>query len=170
MVHSMTKFFGGHSDTMGGAVCVASEELAQRIAFFQNAEGTGLGPFDCWLFLRGIKTLSLRVEAQQRNAMAVASFLSRHPAVVMVNYAGLEPPEEAMIAHTLAAQDYKIHQSQAKGGGSVISFTTGSVDVSRAFIDACRLFKLTVSFGSVNSLCESKLGFVNFVSFLLTLF
>lgn len=152
--HSMTKFFGGHSDTMGGVVCVATEALAKKIAFFQNAEGTGLAPFDCWLFLRGIKTLSVRVQQAQANAMDVAHFLLRHPLPVIVFYAGVEPDIEEMLKNSQRAQDYKIHSGQAKGGGSVISFTTGSVEISKRVIDNLRLFKLTVSFGSCNSLCE----------------
>ncbi|GBG25491.1 Cystathionine gamma-lyase [Hondaea fermentalgiana] len=154
VVHSMTKFFGGHSDTMGGIVCVSNEELAQKIAFFQNAEGSGLGPFDCWLFLRGIKTLAIRVERAQENAEHIAAFLRRQPLVKDIYYAGLEPGQDQMRKHVQAARDYKVHMGQAKGGGSLMSFTTGSVDVSRRIIDALRLFKLTVSFGSCNSLCE----------------
>lgn len=154
VVHSMTKFFGGHSDTMGGIVCVSNEELAQKIAFFQNAEGSGLGPFDCWLFLRGIKTLAIRVERAQENAQRIAAFLKRQSLVKDIYYAGLEPDQEQMRKHDQASRDYKIHMGQAKGGGSLMSFTTGSVEISRRIIDSLRLFKLTVSFGSCNSLCE----------------
>jgi len=154
VVHSMTKFFGGHSDTMGGIVCVANETLARKIAFFQNAEGTGLGPFDCWLFLRGIKTLAVRVQQAQSNAQDIAHFLLRHPIVKNVYYAGLEPNRDEMVRNSQLAQDHKTHMGQAKGGGSVISFTTGNVELSRMVIDNLRLFKLTVSFGSCNSLCE----------------
>jgi len=154
VVHSMTKFFGGTSDTSGGITCVASEELAKEIAFFQNAEGTGLAPFDCWLFLRGIKTLAIRVERAQENARGVAAFLLRQPAIQEVFYAGLEPHQEEMRSHVQRARDFKIHMGQAKGGGSLMSFTTGSVELSRRIIDSLQLFKLTVSFGSCNSLCE----------------
>jgi len=154
VVHSMTKFFGGHSDTMGGIVCVASEDLAKKIAFFQNAEGTGLSPFDSWLFLRGIKTLALRVEKAQENAEHVAAFLHRHHLVQKIYYAGLQPTQEQMVANDQGARDFKIHMGQAKGGGSLISFETGSVEFSRRVIDSLRVFKLTVSFGSCNSLCE----------------
>ncbi|KAH9257868.1 cystathionine beta-lyase [Batrachochytrium salamandrivorans] len=154
VVHSMTKFFGGHSDTMGGVVCVGDEELAKKIAFFQNAEGSGLAPFDCWLFLRGIKTLAVRVFAAQTNADSIARFLLRHNAVTNVFYAGLEPNREEMLNNSQLARDYKTHMGQSKGGGSVISFTTNSVEISRRVIDNLRIFKLTVSFGSCNSLCE----------------
>ena len=154
VVHSMTKFFGGHSDTMGGVVAVAMESVAKKIAFFQNAEGTGLAPFDCWLFLRGIKTLAIRVERAQQNAIDVANFLHRQPLVKDLYYAGLEPKQHEMLSNKQAAKAFKIHMGQAKGGGSVLSFTTGSAELSRRIIDALRLFKLTVSFGSCNSLCE----------------
>ena len=154
VVHSMTKFFGGHSDTMGGVVAVAMESLAKKIAFFQNAEGTGLAPFDCWLFLRGIKTLAIRVERAQQNAIDIANFLQRQTMVKDLYYAGLEPKQHEMLSNKQAAKAFKIHMGQAKGGGSVLSFTTGSAALSRRIIDALRLFKLTVSFGSCNSLCE----------------
>lgn len=154
VVHSMTKFIGGHSDTMGGIVLVREEDLAQKIAFFQNAEGTGLAPFDAWLFLRGIKTLAIRVDRCQENAEHIATFLLRSRIVKKVNYAGLEPSKKDMLCGAQSAIDYKIHMGQAKGGGSVISFTTGSTNVSRRIIDSLRIFKLTVSFGSCNSLCE----------------
>ncbi len=154
VVHSLTKFFGGHSDTSGGICCVRSEPLAKKIAFFQNAEGTGLSPFDCWLFLRGIKTLAIRVERAQENAMRIAAFLHRHPLVKEIFYAGLEPSRDDMLSGAQSALDYKIHMGQAKGGGCVMSFVTGDVQVSRRIIDSLRLFKLTVSFGSCNSLCE----------------
>ena len=150
VVHSATKFFGGHSDVMGGLVCLKTEELAKRIAFFQNAEGTGLEPFACWLFIRGIKTLALRVEKGQANARLVAQYLAGHPLVTKLRYAGLVPDP----ADVQATKEYRIHCSQASGPGCVMSFTTGSAALSRRFIDALRIFKLTVSFGSVNSLCE----------------
>jgi cystathionine beta-lyase len=153
VVHSMTKGLGGHSDVSGGIACVASEELATRIAFFQNAEGTGLAPFDCWLFLRGIKTLAVRVERAQENAARVAAFLRRQPLIRTLSYAGLEP-SVADPDFAKAAREFKIHASQARGGGCVMSFTTGDVELSRRIVDSLRLFKLTVSFGSCNSLCE----------------
>ncbi len=146
VIHSLTKFFSGASDTMGGVVCVASEDLAKRIAFFQNAEGTGLGPFDCWLFLRSIKTLAIRVERAQQNAGHVAAFLRRHPVVTAVYYAGLDPTKEEMLANDIRAKEHKIHHGQARGGGSVISFTTGSVELSRRIIDSVRLFKCKSSY------------------------
>lgn len=154
VVHSMTKFFGGHSDTMGGVVAVANEELAKKIAFFQNAEGSGLSPFDSWLFLRGIKTLAIRVERAQENAMQIAAFLRRQSVVKEVFYAGLQPEEHVMKKSSQEYVDFKVHSGQSKGGGSVLSFVTGNVTLSKNLIDSLRLFKITVSFGSCNSLVE----------------
>eukprot|EP00656_Telonema_subtile_P029934 TRINITY_DN32985_c0_g1_i1.p1 TRINITY_DN32985_c0_g1~~TRINITY_DN32985_c0_g1_i1.p1 ORF type:complete len:218 (-),score=84.34 TRINITY_DN32985_c0_g1_i1:244-897(-) len=131
---------------MGGFVVVNTSELANQVSFNQNACGTALAPFDCWLFLRGIKTMSLRVRAQQANAQQLAEQLQQHPAITEVFYLGLD-------AHA-KQRERQVHLSQAQGAGSVLSFTTGSVQLSQRFCDACRIFKLTVSFGSVNSLCE----------------
>lgn len=144
-VHSATKFFSGHADCTGGLVCVRDPDLAHRVAFLQNAEGTALAPFECFLFLRGIKTMHLRVERAQQNAEKVAEFLLQHPVVKKAMF----PGRGGCDAKSLA-----IHQGQARGQGSMISFTTGSVKTSTRFCDACLIFKTTVSFGSVNSLCE----------------
>mmetsp|Transcript_106691 Transcript_106691/g.308690 ORF Transcript_106691/g.308690 Transcript_106691/m.308690 type:complete len:626 (+) Transcript_106691:133-2010(+) len=145
VVHSATKFFSGHADCTGGLVCVREPSLAHRVAFLQNAEGTALAPFECFLFLRGIKTMHLRVSRAQENAEQVCSFLRAHPRVKDMFY----PGRGGCDAKSLA-----VHMSQAHGQGCVLSFTTGSVDFSKRFCDACRIFKTTVSFGSVNSLCE----------------
>jgi len=145
VVHSATKFFSGHADCTGGLVCVRNAELAHRIAFLQNAEGTALAPFECFLFLRGIKTMWLRVTRAQENAQQVVTFLSKHPHVTQVFFPGPGGCD---------AKSLRIHRSQSLGPGAVLSFTTGSVDFSRRFVDASRLFKTTVSFGSVNSLGE----------------
>lgn len=145
VVHSATKFFSGHADCTGGLVCVRNPELAHRVAFLQNAEGTALAPFECFLFLRGIKTMFLRVEQAQENALQVAAFLAKHPKVKEVFYPG---------PNGCDAKSLRIHRSQSSGSGCVMSFTTGSVDFSRRMLNACRIFKTTVSFGSVNSLGE----------------
>lgn len=145
VVHSATKFFSGHADCTGGLVCVRDPEVAHRIAFLQNAEGTALAPFECFLFLRGIKTMYLRVEHAQANAQAVANYLMGSKHVQQVFF----PGKGGCSARSLA-----IHMSQSRGPGAVMSFTTGSVEFSRKFLDACRIFKTTVSFGSVNSLGE----------------
>jgi len=145
VVHSATKFFSGHADCTGGLVCVRDPELAHRVAFLQNAEGTALAPFECFLFLRGIKTMHLRVERAQESAEQVAAFLTSHAKVTGVFFPGRGGCD---------AKSLTIHRSQATGQGSMISLTTGSVEFSKRFCDACRIFKTTVSFGSVNSLIE----------------
>jgi len=145
VIHSATKFFSGHADCTGGLVCVRNPELAHRVAFLQNAEGTALAPFECFLFLRGIKTMFLRVDRAQNNARHVSSFLQKNPYITNVFF----PGPGGCDAKSLA-----IHRSQSRGCGAVLSFTTGSVELSRRLVDACKIFKTTVSFGSVNSLVE----------------
>lgn len=145
VVHSATKFFSGHADCTGGLVCVRDPELAHRVAFLQNAEGTALAPFECFLFLRGIKTMWLRVNRAQENAVQIAKLLSKHPLIKEVFFPG---------PGGCSSEALRIHNSQSSGPGCIISFTTGSVDFSRRLLDASRLFKTTVSFGSVNSLGE----------------
>lgn len=153
-IHSATKFLCGHSDTMCGLICVKSEEDVKRVAFLQNAQGNALAPFDCWLLLRGIRTLSIRVEKQELNAVAVGLFLSRQTHVVSrLHYAGLNPVTSPQIS-SLTEENFYLHRSQTSGPGSVLSIETGSVKRSNAFVRACKLFKLTVSFGSCNSLVE----------------
>lgn len=140
VIHSATKFLCGHSDVTAGALTTNTEDLHQQIAFQQNAEGTGLSPFESWLLLRGIKTLALRVERQNASAYKIAQFLSSHPAVEKLYYPGLRNH----VGHEL-------HRRQAKGDGAVISFTTRNVDFSQRVVSQMRVFKIAVSFGSVNS-------------------
>ncbi|CAM9395765.1 unnamed protein product [Ascophyllum nodosum] len=141
VVHSATKFISGHADVMAGVVVTKNQALSEQIYFFQNAEGTGLSPFDAWLLLRGVKTMHLRVEKQQENALRVARFLKAHPCCTRVYYSGLEDHP-----------DHDIHMAQASGAGSVVCFRTGSLPFSQHIVTVTKLFKITVSFGSVNSL------------------
>jgi cystathionine beta-lyase len=158
VIHSATKFFSGHSDVMAGFLSVSDPELAKRAAFNQNAVGTALAPFDCWLILRGLKTLVLRVEKQEANALAIARFLlTQSPFVIRLHYAGINPeslPPEKRDLLSMSQASYNVHRSQCSGPGTVISFETGNLERSKAFVNHCKLFKLTVSFGSCNSLVE----------------
>ncbi|KAF0716218.1 hypothetical protein AaE_011161 [Aphanomyces astaci] len=162
-MHSATKFVCGHSDTMSGIVIAKDPELCRDLYFVQNAEGTGLAPMDCWLLLRGVKTMGLRVLTAQSNAMRVASFLHAHPAVTKVNNTLLSFYQQRVLiyiyirGHVYYAglpsyKDKAIHDKQARGAGSVITFCTGDLKLSQHIVTNTKLFKITVSFGSVNSL------------------
>jgi cystathionine beta-lyase len=140
VVHSATKALCGHSDVSGGAVVTSDPALHREIAFYANAEGAGLAPFDSWLLLRGIKTLALRVERQCASAQKVAEFLTGHRGVRAVFFPGLP-----------GAPGRDVHARQAKGPGPVVSFTTGDPDLSRRIVEAARLFTIAVSFGAVGS-------------------
>ena len=137
---SATKFVGGHSDVTAGILTVRDAELGDRLYFHQNSEGTGLGPFDCWLCLRGLKTMALRMERQAENAQAIAEHLSTHPLVTKVNFPGLP-----------GHPGHALHSEQARSGGSIISFETGDLAVSKRVVEKTALHKVTVSFGSVGS-------------------
>jgi cystathionine beta-lyase len=140
VVHSATKYLSGHGDATGGAVVTREPGLGDRIAFHQNACGTGLPPFEAFLLARGMKTLPLRLERQQATASLLASALASHARVKRIHYPGL--PDHP-------ARD--VHFRQARGAGAVISFETGSIDLSLRFVENLRLFSRTVSFGSVSS-------------------
>jgi cystathionine beta-lyase len=140
VIHSATKFLCGHGDVIAGAVVTNDYNLHKQIAFTQNAEGAGLSPFDCWLLLRGLKTLALRVERQSETARTIAEFLKLQPQVRRVYYPAF------------AGQgSYDIHRSQASGDGAVISFTTGDPELSDRIVELTQLFDIAVSFGSVGS-------------------
>jgi cystathionine beta-lyase len=140
VLHSATKFLCGHSDVTAGVIVVKDDELAKQIYFLQNAEGNALGPFDAFLFLRGLKTLKLRLDCQQKNALALAEWLEANPVVTGVNFPGLA-----------GSPDYLLQRKQARGAGAVLSFTTGSTEASRRIVEATRMFSICVSFGSINS-------------------
>jgi cystathionine gamma-synthase len=144
VVHSTTKYIGGHSDVIGGAVVVNDPELAEKVAFHQNAMGAIAGPFDAWLTLRGAKTLGVRMERHCSNAMAVATMLTDHPRVVEVLYPGL--PDHPQ--HALAAK-------QMRDFGGMVSFRVKGGE--SAALDICNrttLFTLGESLGGVESLIE----------------
>jgi cystathionine beta-lyase len=143
VVHSATKYIGGHSDVIAGIVVTRTQELGDQIRFYQNACGAVLSPFDSFLLIRGIETLHLRVKAQSRSAQAIAEFLYRHPAVDKVYYPGL--PSHP--GHALAAR-------QQQGFGGIVSFTLkeDSKAAALALVTRTRYFNLAESLGGVKSL------------------
>ena len=144
VAHSMTKYLGGHSDVVGGALITKTTALRERVAFLQNAAGAVPSPMDCFLVLRGVKTLHVRMERHQQNARAIAEWLATHAQVEKVIYPGLESHPQ----HALA-------RKQATGFGGMISFVLkGGLDESRKFLSACQIFTLAESLGGVESLIE----------------
>ena len=136
---SGTKYLSGHHDLMAGVLAVNSSALGEKLYFTINASGCGLSPFDSWLLMRGIKTLKVRLEQQQINAQRIAEFLESHG--FKVRYPGLRSHPQ-----------YDLHHSMARGAGAVLSFETGSQEVSERIVAAARLWTISVSFGCVNSL------------------
>jgi cystathionine gamma-lyase len=144
VVHSTTKYLGGHSDVVGGALVVRQEELAERLAFIQNAVGGVPGPLDSFLVLRGIKTLAVRMDRHAVNAQAVAEYLSEHPGVEKVFYPGLAQHPQ----HELAKR-------QMRNPGGMVSFLVrGGATAARRFAEATQVFALGESLGGVESLVE----------------
>ncbi len=144
VVHSTTKYLGGHSDVVGGFVAASDAELAERVAFYQNSVGGVPSPFDCYLVLRGTKTLPVRMDRHCANAAAVADLLASHPAVERVLYPGL--PSHA--GHQLATR-------QMRGYGGMVSFVlAGGEDHALQVARSTRLFTLAESLGAVESLIE----------------
>ena len=144
VVHSTTKYCGGHSDVVGGAIVVRDLDLAERITFHQNAIGAVAGPFDSWLTLRGLKTLAVRMDRHCDNAEKVVDFLTRHPAVSQVIYPGLEEHP----GHAVASK-------QMKRYGGIVSFRVAGGE--QAALDACakaQVFTLAESLGGIESLIE----------------
>ena len=145
VVHSTTKYLNGHSDAIGGAAVVRDPELAERIAYLQNAVGGVPGPFDAFLTLRGIKTLALRMERHCANALAIAQFLEQHPQVERVYYPGLASHPQHALARAQMAGGF---------GGIVTAVVRGGLERARRTLERCRLFALAESLGGVESLIE----------------
>lgn len=144
VVHSITKYIAGHSDVIGGAIMVSDQALYEKLKFSQNALGNVPSPFDCYLALRGLKTLSLRMEKHQSNAMAIAEYLESHPKVSRVYYPGLKSHPQ-----------YEIGLRQASGFGGMISFEIkGGEKEAVQFLESLDLFTLAESLGGVESLIE----------------
>ncbi|KAL7267902.1 cystathionine beta-lyase [Rhizina undulata] len=136
---SGTKYLSGHHDLMAGVIAVNDLSLGEKLYFTINASGCGLSPFDSWLLLRGVKTLGVRMEKQQRNAQAIAKFLEENG--FKVRYPGLKSHPQ-----------FDLHWSMARGAGAVLSFETGDISISERIVEATRLWAISVSFGCVNSL------------------
>lgn len=144
IVHSTTKYLNGHCDVVGGAIVTTADELTKQIGFLHNAMGTCASPFDCWLVLRGIETLTLRVKRHESNALAVASFLESHPAVHKVYYPGLP-----------GHPGHDVARRQMKGFGGVVSFEVdGGTEAVNQVMGRTRLFTLAESLGGAVSLIE----------------
>jgi cystathionine beta-lyase/cystathionine gamma-synthase len=143
VVHSSTKYIGGHSDVVGGAIMTSNDELEKQLRFHQNAVGAVPSPFDCWLLLRGIKTLALRVERHCLNAMEVATALERNPAVKRVHYPGLESHAN----RALAARQMRMF-------GGMVSFEVADERAAFRTLERLKIFALAESLGAVESLAE----------------
>jgi cystathionine beta-lyase/cystathionine gamma-synthase len=141
VLHSTTKYLNGHSDMVGGVIVVNDSALAERLRFLQNAAGAVPGPMDCWLVLRGVKTLAVRMQQHERNARELARHLATHPKVTRIYYPGLAAHPQ----HELACR-------QATGFGGIVSIDLGSLGAARAFMESLRLFALAESLGGVESL------------------
>ena len=141
VIHSTTKFLNGHSDSVGGALLVHDEELANQLYFIQNASGAILSPFDSWLVLRGVKTLAVRMKAHEENGRQMAAFLAHHPGIQNVFYPGLEThPQHELAKH------------QQDGFGAMITFETGNLDNARHVLNRVKLASLAESLGGVETL------------------
>jgi len=144
VVHSTTKYMGGHSDVVGGALVMADGELGEQVAYNQNAMGSIAGPFDSWLVLRGIRTLGVRMDRHSANAERIVEMLAAHPKVVEVLYPGL-----------LDHPGHEVAAKQMKSFGGMVSFrVAGGQDEAVAICDRARLFTLGESLGGVESLIE----------------
>ena len=144
VVHSTTKYLNGHCDVVGGAVVTTTDELTKRVQFLLNAMGTCASPFDCWLVLRGIETLPVRMRQHEENAVAVANYLNEHPAVKRVFYPGLK-----------SHPGHEVARKQMKGFGGVVSFElNGGIEAVNSCLRRIKIFALAESLGGVTSLAE----------------
>jgi cystathionine beta-lyase/cystathionine gamma-synthase len=141
VLHSTTKYLNGHSDMVGGMLVVTRSDLAERLGFIQNAAGAVPGPFDCWLCLRGTKTLALRMQQHDTSGRRIAQWLAQHPRVERVYYPGLPSHPQ----HDLACR-------QMSGFGGMVSLELGTLERARRFAEGTRLFALAESLGGVESL------------------
>jgi len=141
VIHSTTKFLNGHSDSVGGVVVATREDHIEWLRFIQNAEGAIIGPMDAWLVLRGTKTLPIRMERHNANAMVLAEFLASHPKVTQVHYPGLTSHPQ----HALA-------KKQMRGFGGLISFALGSLENAATLLNNVRIMALAESLGGVETL------------------
>jgi cystathionine beta-lyase/cystathionine gamma-synthase len=141
VIHSATKYLNGHSDMVGGIVVAKDDALAERVRFLQFAGGAIPGPFDCWLALRGIKTLAVRMERHDANARVIAERLESHPAVLKTHYPGLR-----------AHPQHELAKRQMSGFGGMISFDLGTREAARVALETVRIFALAESLGGVESL------------------
>ncbi len=142
VVHSTTKYINGHSDIVGGALVVNDEALYSQLKFYQNAAGAVPGPWDCWLTLRGLKTLAVRMREHEKNAQYLAAFLSKHKKVARVYYPGLK-----------GTRDHEIAAQQMRGFGGMLSFEIkGGVPAVERFVAGLKIFLLAESLGGVESL------------------
>ena len=141
VLHSTTKYLNGHSDMVGGILVTNRDDLAERLGFIQNAAGAVPGPMDCWLALRGLKTLPLRMRQHDASGRKLAEWVSQHRKVQRIYYPGLPSHPQ----HALAAR-------QMSGFGGMISFDVGDVDLTRRIVERVRIFTLAESLGGVESL------------------
>ncbi len=149
VVHSTTKYLGGHSDVVGGALVTTDREAYERLKFLQNAVGAVPGPMDCWLVQRGIKTLPLRMERHSENALRVAQFLEQHPAVERVLYPGLPGhPGHAIAGRQMSAA------GRPRYGGMLSFLHRGGAAAAKSVVSCTRIFTLAESLGGVESLIE----------------
>ncbi len=144
VIHSTTKYLSGHSDVIGGAIIVREKSLYERLKFLQNAIGAVPGPMDCWLTLRGIKTLAVRMERHSANAASLANYLIQHSAVENVIYPGLENHQ----GHAVAKKQMRLY------GGMISLILKGGEKAARKMVETTRLFTLAESLGGVESLIE----------------